>query len=172
MKYTTDRPTVGAVIVCAGRGERTGLPYNKVLHMLGHKTVLEHVLDTFTDHGVSHITAVVSPADRERIAEIVSAYNGVSVVDGGATRAQSVVNGLKACRCDIVVIHDGARPFVTKELIMRAVSSAIEHGSGIAAVPTVDTVKRMGTDKVVHSLPRAELFNMQTPQAFDYAQIL
>ncbi len=171
MKYKTERPTVGAIIVCAGKGERTGLAYNKVLHMLGQKTVLEHVLDAFTEYGVSHIIAVVAPADRENISRLLADYENVSVTDGGDTRAQSVLNGLRACDCDIAVIHDGARPFVDKELISRAVRSATEYGSGIAAVPTVDTVKRMDANNNVHSLPRTELYNTQTPQAFDCAQI-
>lgn len=171
MKYKTERPTVGAIIVCAGKGERTGLAYNKVLHMLGQKTVLEHVLDAFTEYGVSHIIAVVAPADRENISRLLADYANVSVTDGGDTRAQSVLNGLRACDCDIAVIHDGARPFVDKELISRAVRSATEYGSGIAAVSTVDTVKRVDANNNVHSLPRAELYNTQTPQAFDRAQI-
>lgn len=176
MKFKTDgnacAPVVGAVIVCAGKGERTGLPYNKVLHQLGQKTVLETTLDVFSDiREIAHITVVTSELDRERIEEIASNYPDTSVTIGGDTRAQSVYNGLKAYPCDIAIIHDGARPFVTKEIIIRSIESAIEYGSGIAAVRSVDTVKRVGADGKVQSLPRAELYNMQTPQTFRYAEI-
>ncbi|MDE6294314.1 MAG: 2-C-methyl-D-erythritol 2,4-cyclodiphosphate synthase [Clostridiales bacterium] len=173
MKSKTDAcsPIVSAVIVCAGKGERSGLPYNKVLHHIGHKTVLEMTLDAFRLTKVRHITVVTSEVDISAIQEITAAYDDISVVLGGATRSESVFAGLNAHACDIVLIHDGARPYVTPEIIDRAVDSAIQYGSGIAAVPSVDTVKRM-RDGVAHSLPRAELFNAQTPQAFRYTEIL
>ncbi len=177
MKSKTDcnvcAATVGAVILCAGKGERTGLTYNKVLHMLGQKTVLETTLDVFSGiNSITDITVVASDADFSRIEKIVADYPRTTVVKGGDTRAQSVYNGLKSRPCDIVVIHDGARPFVTKDLILRSVKSAVEHGSGIAAVRSVDTVKRVNSDGEVQSLPRAELYNMQTPQTFRYSEIL
>lgn len=177
MKSKTDcnvcAATVGAVILCAGKGERTGLTYNKVLHMLGQKTVLETTLDIFSGiNSITDITVVASDADFSRIEEIVADYPRTTVVKGGDTRAQSVYNGLKARPCDIVVIHDGARPFVTEDLILRSIKSAVEHGSGIVAVRSVDTVKRVNSDGEVQSLPRAELYNMQTPQTFRYAEIL
>lgn len=177
MKSKTDcnvcAATVGAVILCAGKGERTGLTYNKVLHMLGRKTVLETALDVFSGiNSITDITVVASDADFSRIEEIVADYPRTTVVKGGDTRAQSVYNGLKARPCDIVVIHDGARPFVTEDLILRSIKSAVEHGSGIVAVRSVDTVKRVNSDGEVQSLPRAELYNMQTPQTFRYSEIL
>ena len=176
MKSSNNNKTLGAVIVCAGKGERTGLPYNKVLHVLGNKTVLERVLDTFCECGFSRIAVVASADDISRITEIVSEYvrNGVdtAVTLGGNTRAESVRNGLKACPCDIVAIHDGARPYATKELVLRTIESAKRYGSGVAAVRSVDTVKRRTADGKVQSLPRNELFNMQTPQTFAYADIV
>ncbi|MDE6201310.1 MAG: 2-C-methyl-D-erythritol 2,4-cyclodiphosphate synthase [Clostridiales bacterium] len=171
MKYNADSPlNIAAVIVCAGKGERSGLPYNKILHVIGRKTVLEKSLDTFLHTRVSHITVVTSNDDISAVRDITSAYDNVTVTLGGDTRAQSVYLGLQAYPCDIVLIHDGARPYVTEDIIEHAIDSAIEYGSGIAAVPCVDTVKRVKGDKA-HSLPRAELFNAQTPQAFRYSEI-
>lgn len=167
----TCAPNVGAVIVCAGKGERTGLPYNKIFHIIGQKTVLETTLDKFKAASIPHITVVCSPADESRVKELVSPY-GATVVKGGDTRAKSVYNGLKARPCDIVVIHDGARPFVSQDLISRSVISAEQFGSGIAAVRCTDTVKRVGADGIVESLPRSELYNAQTPQTFKYGEIL
>ena len=175
MKYKADispcRPTVGAVIVCAGKGERTGLAYNKVLHVIGVKTVLQTVLDVFCGT-VDMVTVVASEHDLSAISAIVSEYNGVNVVTGGATRFDSVYKGLKATPCNIAVIHDGARPYVTSDIISRSVASAALHGSGIAAVPCVDTVKRVDGSGKARSLPRSELFCAQTPQTFRYDEIL
>lgn len=172
MKYNTNTPlNIAAVIVCAGKGERSGLAYNKILHLIGRKTVLEKSLDTFLLTRVKHITVVTSESDIAAVRDITSAYDDISVVLGGDTRAKSVYAGLKAYPCDIVLIHDGARPYVTPDIIERAIDSAIEHGSGIAAVQSVDTVKRVQSGKAC-SLPRAELYNAQTPQAFRYGEIL
>lgn len=164
-------PRVGAIIVCAGKGERTGLEYNKVLHYIGQKTVIEQVLDAFSASDVSRTVVVCAPADETRIKELIAPYANVAICTGGDTRAQSVLNGLKALPCDIAVIHDGARPFVSPALINACIRSAISHGSGIAAVKAVDTVKRVIDGKVT-SLPRSELYNAQTPQAFVYKDIL
>lgn len=172
MKFKTDaRLSVAAVVVCAGRGQRSGLPYNKVLHCIGCKTVLESVLDVLCRTEVEHITVVSSPEDLVRITELTAEYSNTTVVIGGETRAQSVVNGLKAHECDIVVIHDGARPFVTEDIIARSIDSAVRYGSGIAAVKSIDTVKRVTADGVT-ALPRDELYNVQTPQTFRYSEIL
>lgn len=173
MKYNADSqsPVIAAVIVCAGKGERSKLPYNKVLHLIGHKTVLEKSLDVFSQTPVKHITVVASEQDLPTIRDITSTYDNISVVTGGATRQMSVQAGLKAYPCDIVLIHDGARPFVSSEIISSAIDSAIKYGSGIAAVPSIDTVKRVDENGTAHSLPRAQLYNAQTPQAFRYAEI-
>lgn len=179
MKSTTiDAPThgvypaVGAVIVCAGKGERAGLGYNKVLFPIGSKTVLELVLDVFSESDIDSIVVVVSQSDKTEIEKLTAAYSGVSVCLGGDTRTESVFNGLKALYgCDIAVIHDGARPYVTREIIDACIDSAIEYGSGIAAVRTVDTIKQ-SSDGRVRTLPRSELYNAQTPQAFRYDEIM
>lgn len=174
MKYKPDEraPDIGAVIVCAGKGERTGLPYNKVLYAVGRKTVLESTLDKFLAlPEISHVTVVAAQSDLETVKELTLPYPEVSVVTGGNTRSQSVYNGLKAHECDIVLIHDGARPFVDEQTIKDSIASAARYGSGIAAVPAVDTVKRINADGALASLPRNELYNVQTPQTFRYRDI-
>ena len=145
MKSNAERPAspdVCAIIVCAGKGERTGLNYNKVLHYLGQKTVIELVLDAFAASDASRAVIVCSPEDEARIKELAAPYKDVSLCYGGATRAQSVRNGLRAQPCDVAVIHDGARPFASPALINACIRSAVRSGSGIAAVKSVDTVKR------------------------------
>ncbi len=177
MKYGTNNPqrasNVGAVVVCAGKGERSGLPYNKVLHCIGRKTVLETTLDAFLAANVTRIVAVVSESDEARIRKLTAQYKGVSVCLGGNSRGQSVLNGLKALDgCDIVAIHDGARPFVTAKIITDSIAAAEKYGSGIVAVPVTDTIKSVENDYITRSLPRSELYAMQTPQTFLYDKIL
>ncbi len=164
-------PVRGAVILCAGKGERTGLSYNKVLHSIGVKTVLETVLDVFCET-VDRITVVAAESDIARIEQITAQFPDVDIVIGGKTRFDSVRIGLENTPCDIAVIHDGARPFVTQDIIERSIDSAIKFGSGIAAVKSIDTVKRVGADGKAVSLPRDELYNVQTPQTFKYDEIL
>ena len=92
-----------------------------------------------------------------------------AVVPGGSERQHSVANGLSAlpADADYVLIHDGARALVTEDVIRRAMDSALSHGSGIASVPVVDTIKRAdGDGLVLETLNRSQLYAMQTPQAF------
>ncbi len=161
----------GAVIVCAGKGERTGLPYNKVLYNLGCKTVLETTLDAFSLSAVNSITVVAAENDVTAIKDIIKGYDNVRVCQGGATRLESVYNGLKSCPCDIVVVHDGARPYVSHKLIDDSIAAARQFGSGIAAVPTIDSVKYCDGGEV-RSLDRSKIYNAQTPQTFIYKDIL
>ena len=164
--------TVGAVVVCAGKGERTGLPYNKIFYKIGCKTVLETVLDKFCDLPIYRIVLVVSKDNFDAVSAIASQYRNVSLCLGGETRSASVFNGLTALSdCDIAVIHDGARPFVSRKIIEDSIYSAIEYGSGIAAVPVTDTVKRVSGETVT-TLDRDGLYAVQTPQTFRYAEIL
>ena len=165
--------TACAVIVCAGKGERSGLAYNKVLHCIGHKTVLETALDAFFAAKISRIVVVASKADEAQIRELTAPYGEITVCLGGQTRAQSVHNGLKALgSCDVVAIHDGARPFITPDIINASIASAEKFGSGIVAVPVVDTIKQVADGEIVRTLPRSELYAMQTPQTFRYADIV
>lgn len=168
----TPAPVVGAVIVCAGKSERSGLAYNKVLYRIGCKTALETVLDVFARTPVSKTAVVSSAADEDNIRDLVSPYRNVTVVTGGSTRAESVLNGLKACPCDIVVIHDGARPFVSPEILINSIISAEKYGSGIAAVKSIDTPKRVNRNGVMTAIPRDGLYNAQTPQTFRYSEIM
>lgn len=164
---------IGAVVLCAGKGERTGLEYNKVLYVVGQKTVLETTLDVFARTEVERIVLVISRDDEKAISPLVKPYRNVKTVYGGATRTESVRLGLKALSgCDIVVIHDGARPFVTADTIAASIESAQRFGSGIVAVPTVDTIKQVEAGAIVRSLDRSILYNIQTPQTFRYAEIL
>lgn len=167
------RPIVRALALCAGSGSRTGLSYNKILHAVGQKCVLEMTLDSLCRTGADSITLVISPRDEERVREIVAPYENVSLCYGGGTRTESARLGLNSLApCDIVIIQDGARPFTDEKVFAASVDSALDYGSGIAAVPVSDTVRLdVGNFKTV-TLPREKLYNLQTPQTFRYSEIL
>jgi 2-C-methyl-D-erythritol 4-phosphate cytidylyltransferase len=92
----------------------------------------------------------------------------ICVVAGGAERQDSVFNGLQALPpdCDWVLIHDGVRPFASSELLKRTWDAALTNGAAIAALPASDTIKRVRAGQVVETVPREELWLVQTPQVF------
>ena len=164
--------SVCAIILCAGLGSRTGLGYNKMLHYVGKKTVLELTLDRFSGSLVKSIVLVTAPDNYDQVKTLAANYKNVFICLGGKTRRDSVRAGLREIGfCDIVVIHDGARPYVSTNLINQTIISAKKHGSGILAVPTTDTIKEIKNETIVKSLCRSGLYNIQTPQSFNFEQI-
>ena len=160
------------LILCAGSGSRTGLPYNKILHYVGKKTVLELTIDKFMQSKVNSLMLAVSPSDEAAVKKIADAYENISVCIGGGTRFESVKKGLDAIKeCDVVCIHDGARPHVSPKTINKSIDGALEFGSGIVAVPTVDTIKVIQNGEIVKNLARSGLYNVQTPQTFLFDRI-
>lgn len=168
-----------AVIVAAGRGERAGLGRNKVFYEINGRSVLSRCLDAFDRSGLfDGAVLVLSPQDEEAYREL-SKREGVSpfvrhVAHGGASRRDSVYNGLLAvpADADVVAIHDAARPFVSREVIRATVESARAYGSGVISTPVVDTIKQLMPDGTVVTPDRATLRAVQTPQAFDYGKII
>ena len=161
---------VSAIICAAGKGERAGLGKNKLLAPLYGAPALFHTLKKFSIPEVDEVIVASSPADLEEITALCKPF-GYKTVIGGATRTQTVINALEAVTGDIVIIHDGARPFVSAKIIRDSVESAKKYGSGIAAVAAVDTVKYVGNDGKVVTLPRSNLICTQTPQSFRYGEI-
>lgn len=159
-----------AIILCGGKGTRTGSKLNKVLCYFGAKTALEYCLDAFSPF-CKNIIVTATDDDKAEITEIATKY-GASVVLGGETRTQSVKNGLQAVGdCDVVVIHDGARPFVSAETVRNCIESAHKYGSGIAAAKVTDTIKKVADGVITSEIDRDELYCMHTPQAFSAAEI-
>jgi 2-C-methyl-D-erythritol 4-phosphate cytidylyltransferase len=120
---------------------------------------------------ISQIIVVVSKANLEKCRELIGGEKRsrpIEVCAGGKRRQDSVAAGLKQLKdCDWVVIHDGARPLVTRELIERGLEAAKETGAAAAAVPVTDTVKIAGDDRIVRQTPpRQNLWAVQTPQVF------
>ena len=171
---------IGCVVVAAGRGARAGFEYNKLFHKMNGKTVLTHTLDALSKSGlIDEIALVLSESDLEAYEEIKLWEGACSLVKavapGGNTRQESVYSGLNALseKTDIVLVHDGARPFVTEEIIKNVISDAAQYGSGVISTKVIDTIKRVDEEGFAVETPvRDSLRAVQTPQAFSYAEIM
>jgi 2-C-methyl-D-erythritol 4-phosphate cytidylyltransferase len=163
--------TVGAIIVAAGRGERMG-GIDKIFAPLGGTSVLERVAAVFdASPYIDHFVIVLNLDNVARGRHILAGKNLsklAKVIPGGLRRQDSVEVGLKALpACQWVVIHDGARPLVSEELIIKGLEAARESGAAVAAVPVVDTIKSADDDGYVNNtLDRSKLWAVQTPQVF------
>jgi 2-C-methyl-D-erythritol 4-phosphate cytidylyltransferase len=163
--------TTGAIIVAAGSSERMG-GRDKLLQQLDGRPMIAYSIAAFAVcSAIDRLVVVVSEANRDAISKIASQLAPEArTVLGGARRQDSVRAGLEALQgVDYVLVHDGARPLVTQELIDAALRGAIETGAALCAVPLADTLKRGGeTGLVRETLPREGLWLAQTPQAFRY----
>jgi 2-C-methyl-D-erythritol 4-phosphate cytidylyltransferase len=159
----------GAIIVAAGSSQRMG-GFDKLLLPLGDRPVIAHSLAAFTSHPRIEVLVVVASATNEDAIRELLPDKGTkaSIVLGGPRRRDSVLNGMAAVEgCEYVVVHDGARPLVTPEMIDAALDGAIESGAALCAVPVADTVKRSDLEGLVEStISRERLWLAQTPQAF------
>ncbi len=158
-----------AIILAGGSGSRMGAGCNKVLLNIGGETVIRRAVKAFQGH-VSGAVLVSREADQEAIRQTLQGIEmPVRIVCGGDTRQASVWNGLCAlpADCTHVLIHDGARCLVDADTIRRSMASAEACGTGVAAVPAVDTIKQVDAREDVLSTPdRSQLRIVQTPQAF------
>jgi 2-C-methyl-D-erythritol 4-phosphate cytidylyltransferase len=167
---------VGAVIAAAGSSQRMAV-VDKIFADLDGRPVLAQVVETFERcASVDQVVIIVSQQNLEMGARLVSDNRWSKVVGvfaGGARRQDSVVNGLAhLAGCDWVVIHDGARPMVTAELVDMGLEAAVATGAAIAAVPVTDTVKVVAADMTVEGTPpRRSLWSVQTPQVFRFSII-
>ena len=165
--------SAGAVIVAAGASTRMGSAGDKTLADVGGEYLIARTVDVFERcDAVNAIVLVVSERNLTAVAELCEAKGWSKTLPplvGGARRQDSVRAGLDALppECDWVLVHDGARPFVTPRMIEDGLAAAAITGAAIAVVPAFDTVKRVGEGgRVVETLDRSELAMVQTPQVF------
>lgn len=158
--------SVCAIICAAGQGNRAGFTENKLLAPFEGKTVLEKTLAVFDCSLIDEIIVTASEFDLAKIREIAKNTSRTSVVLGGKTRFHSVHAALQSVKSDIVLIHDGARPFVTNTLIRSCIESVKRYGSGICAFPCSDTIAKVRDGQIIEIPDRAELVQIQTPQGF------
>lgn len=164
---------MGVVVVAAGKGERAGGGTLKQFREIAGVPLVLRALRPFSTHpDVAHLVVVIPPEFAARPPEWLAVLRGgsLSLAAGGAERSDSVAAGIAALpkECRIVLIHDGARPFVERSTIDAVVAAAREGTGAIPAIPVSDTLKRVEGDPqaIRETVPRSDLWRAQTPQGF------
>ena len=167
------KPICTAVIVAAGKGRRMGTEVSKQFLPLCGKEILAHSVEKFEKaEKIRDIVLVTGEDSLQDVREMAQEYGWkkiVAVVAGGKERQDSVWNGLQAVSddTDIVLIHDGVRPFVTEDILNHSIETAVEMGGCVAGVPAKDTIKVCNGENVAVATPdRSTLWQIQTPQTF------
>ncbi len=163
---------VSVIVVAAGEGKRFGLP--KQFALLRGKSVLDWCLEAFESHeDVSEVILVLK--EDAQNTEFTERFRKISsIAQGGDKRQDSVLSGFRKIdpeKARIVLVHDGVRPLVSKELIDRIIEAAQEKEAAVPAVPLMDTVKIVDEQVVTRTLDRDRLFLVQTPQGFLYSTL-
>lgn len=161
-----------AIIVAAGASSRMG--FDKLSYIINKKSVLEMSVNAFANHKmIDEIVIVANVCNENAIKAASKCLKPCVIVNGGATRAQSVMKGISKVHTQYVAIHDAARPFVSERVITDTIMAAKQYGAAAPAVPVKDTIKQIDKDKLVTNTPqRDELYAVQTPQVFDTEQYL
>lgn len=170
-----DTPRVAAIIVAAGSSSRLAGDVPKVYRRTGGKMVLEQALEPFLQHpNISSVLVVANPQHAHLYKELHE--QGMWFCAGGKTRQESVYAGLDALADnppDWVLVHDAARPLVSREVIDRVLAALATHAAAIPCTPVKDTIKQASPQGTVGAtLPRGDLRAAQTPQGFHYAALL
>lgn len=160
-----------AIVVAAGKGTRLGGNRPKQFLELGGIPVVIHTLRQFERSREINEIVTVLPAEQTdsflSLAKEFGLQKPMRVVAGGETRAQSVARGLALVgQAEIVAVHDGVRPFVSPDEIDQVVNAARTTGAAILVAPVTDTIKEIEADRVIRTLPRADLRRALTPQCF------
>ena len=163
-----------AIVPAAGCGRRLDATLKKQYLLLDGVPIVVRTLAVFQRHPLVDQIFLVVPHDERAFCqrEMVSAHHltkVVQVVSGGAERQDSVANGLAACMAqadDIVVIHDGVRPFLSADTLSNAIEAATAYGAAVVGVPVKDTVKEVCEGTICSTPARERLWLAQTPQAF------
>ena len=160
------------VIVTAGGSSSRFGSSNKLLSLIKNKPVIKYSVDLFTDMGFE----IVIPANKSAMYDyelLFKEYNNVKIIEGGSTRQQSVRFALQTLdNCSYVLIHDAARPLITKDIVKKCIDCAKLYGGAIAGVRTTDTIKQIfPNNKIKGTLNRENLINVQTPQVFEFEKI-
>ncbi len=167
---------VTAIVLAAGKGSRMNCDTKKQFMEIKGKPIVWYSLFAFEQSSVDQIILVTGKEDiefcRKNIVEKYGFKKVTSIVAGGRERYESVYNGIQEVKGDIVLIHDGARPMIDKEIILRCIKGAEKYKACVAGVPAKDTIKITGTDNSIESTPnRNHVWITQTPQAFAYKLI-
>jgi 2-C-methyl-D-erythritol 4-phosphate cytidylyltransferase len=170
---------ITAIVPAAGIGLRMGNTTPKPYLLLGGKPILAHTLGIFEKiKEIQEVILVVHPDELDYCQEkVISPYGFKKVlrlVPGGKERQDSVYNALKALKdedeLEIILVHDGVRPFVTPEQVCRVIQAARSHGAAVLGLPAQDTLKIVSAEgQIRQTLERQDVWQIQTPQAFQAA---
>lgn len=166
---------VNVIIPCGGSGQRCGLGFNKLFAKIFDKCVIYHTVSKFFYlENIDKIILPTSPNDKPQFVQVLKDFEQKIVFcNGGNTRTESIKNALPlASGGDIICIHDGARPFVSSEIILDSIKKASLFGSGISAYNSTDTIAVAKDGQIVSHPDRQNLFNIQTPQSFNANEII
>jgi ribitol-5-phosphate 2-dehydrogenase (NADP+) / D-ribitol-5-phosphate cytidylyltransferase len=171
-----DGRNIRAILLMGGRGERFGSQLPKQFHRVAGKKVYLYTLESFLRMGFFEtIFLVYCPGWREEIEDDVKNYPNIQLVEGGETRQESSLLGLRACGegTEIVIIHDAVRPFVSAHTVKETIEKTISHGAVDTCIALADTIVHSEHGREISSIPnRAEYLRGQTPQGFLYPLIL
>jgi 2-C-methyl-D-erythritol 4-phosphate cytidylyltransferase len=163
------------IVPVAGKGKRFGGEIPKQFYTLANQPILLHTLEKIiTSPLIRGGVIVCGEHDIKFLEDLLFPVNGLkdkfNIVTGGKRRQDSVYNGFQSIseNTEIVIIHDGVRPFISHDLIERCITSAEKSGACITAIPVSDTIKKVKEGKIVTTIDRKDLFQAQTPQAFKY----
>lgn len=159
-----------AIILGAGNGTRMKAEKSKLLLDVAGLTVIERTVKAFSEiPAVDEIIVVCRESDLDAFEQVLSPYD-ISYCFGGETRQQSVKNAVETIDdCDYVIIHDGARPLITEQEILKTIDKAYEYSAAAVGVPVKDTIKVIDSDGIITDTPdRATLFSVRTPQIFKF----
>lgn len=166
-----------AIVLAAGSGRRMHSETPKQYMLLSGNPILYYSLKAFEESRIDEIILVTAEKDieycREEIVEKYGLKKVIEIVAGGAERYHSVWNGIsKIDTCDYLFIHDGARPFLSQDIIERVTVCVKQYDACVAAMPVKDTIKQVGEEMEVIATPRRDrLYQIQTPQAFSFELI-
>lgn len=170
---------ISVIFPAAGCGKRTGLPFNKIFADFLGQPLFIHTLKRFSSFGqIGELIIAAAPKEVKLIESILEKHDNLlsyKVVAGGKTRQDSVYNGLIAAseKAQLVLVHDMARPFVSKDVIKRVIEGTRQNGAAIAAITATDTIKQTDENNfVLNTPPRASLKAVQTPQGFQKTLLL
>ncbi|MBN2605242.1 MAG: 2-C-methyl-D-erythritol 4-phosphate cytidylyltransferase [Bacilli bacterium] len=165
MKYS-------AIILAAGSGKRSGLEFNKILYEINGKKIIDYSLDFFqTDADCVQVILVSSRQEIDSFSRMFQ-NEKIEVVVGGETRQESVRLALEYVQNDVVLVHDGARPFIPREGVNKLLLGLEENDSVTLGVKAKDTIQEIEGNRIVRTLDRDRLILTQTPQGFKKDKLL
>lgn len=166
-----------ALIVAAGIGARAGLDLPKQFELISGKPMVRHSVESFSSHdAIDQIWIVIAEGQEEQLSEALGPISVYNLVIGGATRQQSVFNGLAAIRnsggAKNILVHDAARPFVSHRVIDDLLDRLKTEPAAIPVLPSVDTMVQLADEQLDRTVDRSSLWRVQTPQAFEFAKLM